>query len=364
MSVPYYSPNPNDSSYSKAAKPADHSANFVKQEGLVNQANQGINSGFSLESAENGSFKAKAGGGPTDVVNDFAWTYSKYREEVPRVLLVERQITANQQRAYMTSIPAAALASGDDPYMKLYEQAKPTGFSYIFPYITNAYTSVDQKWSEQCPPEGEGLVYGAANAGVQAAGKIGGLVLEAAGAATGNPAAAIAARGIGSGMSNMSIDSIIRTAIKTTGAAKDASFWGIDQPMYFSGGSKQTFSIKFPLFNTFSVEQTQKHIDFIRIFKYQNLYDRIALAAYNPPVIYESKFIDGYRTDIGFKPALFVSKFTVTNLGSVHAIDIGSGGKMPIPEAFMIDIQLSEMITTSRAIYSSSFTGGSIVNVY
>lgn len=358
MSIPYYPPD--------LSKPK-HSANYTAQENLSKDANNSIHGNFSLQPSESGSFKASTGGGPTDVVNDFAWTFSKYRDEVPRVRLIERQITANQQRLYMTKIPANA--SSEDPYITLYEQAKKTGFEYILPYITSNFTSLAQRWSEQCPPEGSGLIYSAANAAVQAggavAGAVGGSALRAAGTVRGSPRLGRAAGGVAENMfSGLSIDSIARGAIKAGGSLREASFWGIDQPMYYSGGKKQSFKIRFPLFNTFSVEHTQKHIDFIRIFKYQNLYDRVAFAAYNPPVIYESKFADGHRTDIGEKPALFVSNFSVVNLGSVHSIDIGSGGKTAVPEAFMIDIELTEMITTSRAIYSASFSGGSIVNVY
>ena len=64
------------------------------------------------------------------------------------------------------------------------------------------------------------------------------------------------------------------------------------------------------------------------------------------------------------KPAMYVSRFEAKNVGAIRSIDIGIGAKVLIPEAYMIDIQLTELVANSRNIFASFVTGRSVVSVF
>jgi hypothetical protein len=306
-----------------------------------------------------GAYKIKSNGssGHTfDIVNNFIWTTSKFKEEVPRIQLSEYQITQNQQAAFFANTTMGILertkdAAGNlvdwagatvksaenytmkDPYEGLYS-AEPTLFSYIFPYYANTTISSRTQWSSKIPPAGEHL---AVAAGTKLAG---GLLEKYAG--------------------NEGRDLVEKYAVNAAATFENpnAPFAGIEQPMYYTGTNKNNYTVKFPLFNTFSTTEILRNYDFIRVFSYQNLHLRSTFATYQPPVFYKCEQVPGYWSELGEKPALYVSDFSVTNVGAIRAIDIGmEGKKVSIPEAYMIEITFSEMITTSRNIYSSIFTG-------
>lgn len=301
-----------------------------------------------------------AGNGNIDIVKDFKWTYSKFRDEVPRILLIERQIKQNQQLDFYyrtaTNIGESVM-NGKDPYSSLYGAAKRTGFVYTFPYYATNTVHISQSWSSSVPAESDlagGLVSGVAE-GLDDIIPLVSKFIKGAGAVP-SQAAGIYSDKFGN----------------YTGAP----MFGYEQPQYYAGPSTQSFNVKFPLYNTDTVEDIRRNFDFIKVFGYQNLFERKSFATSLPPVIYECEFSSGHIGTIAAKPAVYVSKFDAKNIGAIRSIDLGIGSNVLdsngntlktnvlIPEAYMIDITFTELIATSRNIFSSFITGQSLVNVY
>lgn len=298
--------------------------------------------------------------GRFNIVNDYKWTTSKFKEEVPRIELVEYQITRNQQLAFLKEtitnislfdtvnslyanatnmIGGKGVKALKDPYEGLYN-GKETGLTYTFPFYNSNAVNTRTQWSSKIPPAGESLlVAGAKGAGLS--------LLQAF---TSESTRKMVEQGATQYMPN------------AAAAVEDlnAPFAGIEQPMWYTGTTKNSYIVKFPLFNTVSMTDTYNNWNFVRTFTYQNLHLRSTLATYLPPVYYKC-ILNDYWSEIGSKPALYVSNLVIQNIGAVRAIQLQRGGKrISIPEAYMVEITLSEMITTSRNIYSSMFTGESI----
>ena len=147
---------------------------------------------------------------------------------------------------------------------------------------------------------------------------------------------------------------------------KNSPMFGYEQPQYYSGPTTSSFTVKFPLYNTDSVADIRRNFDFIKIFGYQNLFERRTFGTSLPPVMYECEFAPGHIGTVAAKPAVYVSRFDVKNVGAIRSIDIGIGNstKVIIPEAYSVEIQFTELIANSRNIFSSFLTGQSLVNVY
>jgi len=284
-----------------------------------------------------------------NIVQDYSWTFSKFREEVPRIQLIEKQIKNNQHIRFLLNNAANLLnTTVKDPYEGLYALAEPTGFQYIFPYISISSFKTSAQWSKQIPAHAN--LYG------EAANAIGGKLYDAIKKSSGS-------------LGNMlpdkfNLEKIQENVALASAFTKDDPYVGMESPAYFQGPTTQTYSITFPLFNTVSTESANQNYHFVKLFTYQNLFNRKSLTTYDPPVMYECLDVPGYAGVIGHKPAMYISKFDVKNIGAMHAIPLGgTGTRVSIPEAYMISMSLSELIATSRQIFSSVLTGDSIVNV-
>ena len=340
------------------------------------------------------SYKLTANnGGGVNVVKDFQWTKSKYREEVPRITLKELRITGIQQlnfylnaasRVYDIAVPAipftaaaarkasAATDLVNDPYSMLYS-TEPTGFSYTFPFYNTTSAASKQTWQEKVPVDGDylGAVGDAYNLGSS---YLGGALQKIIDAATkgsqGGRAAQIALNLMGSkdGKPSRSarsfsttLNSIANIGVKAFGALSGSPYAGMEQPMFFAGTAKNSYVISFPLFNTDSISEIRRNYDFIRLFQYQNLLERTSIATYAPPVIYKSMADGSHNSSLGMR-FFYVSDFTVTNLGALRSMNLGNnaGGsvvRVPIPEAYQVNITLTEMISNSKNLYTSVMSG-------
>lgn len=317
------------------------SSNYAAQlKSTAQQASWFGNQPFSLEVNETSTgykLKAKATPQTINIVEKYKWTYSKFIEEVPRVVFIEKQITNNQQvefyRKRIKGIVDNMSGTGEDPYASLYNAAL-TNFQYVFPYISGTTLTTSSRWSENVPGSAN-LYSGVANS-----------VLGVLGF-------------------NTSIKEIGDMVTAGQSVMKNDPYTGIEQPMFFGGPERQTFKIRFPLFNTGTIQEVQDNYNFIRIFAFQNLIDRKSLVTYDPPVIYEVRPAQGHIGALGSRPAVYVSNFEVKNIGAVRSIDIGiqnSSTKVLIPEAYMIEITCSDLIASSRQIFSSFFTGTGVVS--
>lgn len=301
-------------------------------------------------SPKNGFKLEPAGSGSIDIVNTFAWTLSKFRDEVPRIMLVEYQMTRNQQLGNIARKGQALTnrfgSSADaDPYAGLFE-AEKTKFSYIFPHYDKSLINTSSTWDSKVPSEGVSLQKGFLDTASREVSEF----LKRFGV-------------------NIDLNRVDDALVKFRGAegvTEASPFAGLEQPLFYTGTSRNKYTIKFPLFNNTSTDDVKRNHDFIRLFTYQNLKDRTSQATYLPPVFYRVENVPGYMGSMSPKPAVWVSNFNVQNVGAIRAIDIGLGGgtKVATPEAFLITIELTELIADSKQIFLGYLAGdGSTVNV-
>lgn len=326
-------------------------ANYNQQQVVVNSSNWGSTDGYepmytlqvSNESAAP-KLTPSGSGGNIDIVTDFNWTYSKYRDEVPRMLFIERQILKNQQLAYYKRALGVFFSKNNDanqdPYAGLYADAKKTGFQYIFPYYASTTVSINQAWG----------------ASINSASNIYGKTMESLGNAQYTTDSG----------TKFTLGGVTSFGTDLYAMKKDTPMFGYEQPQYYSGPNISSFTVKFPLYNTDSVADIRRNFDFIKIFGYQNLFERRTFGTSLPPVMYECEFAFGHIGTVAARPAVYVSRFDAKNIGAIRSIDIGIGNstKVLIPEAYLIEIQFTELIANSRNIFSSFLTGQSLVSVY
>lgn len=381
-------PRPAPSSTPRGSYGPNTAARKVRADEIAKQLNWNSIDGYTQpytasRSDTNTSFILKPTGDSYtfNIVKDFDWTKSKYRDEVPRLQLKELQITGLQQLNYYSNNALKVLKSfapgnipGDmtDPYLGLYETT-PTNFNYIFPYYDTSYAKSSHAWTEKVPTDADYL--SAVGDGMTLVkGGLGGLSNLASSLAS-NPLVKIAGVGLGNLVRMVddintakiknTANKIVNVGVKAYGAGQGSPYAGIEQPMYYSGTTKNTYTITFPLFNTSSLQEIRRNLDFIRAFQFQNLINRTSVATYTPPVIYQS-VPNEHNSGIGLQ-YFYVDNFMAKNIGAIRSIDIKNGGiKVPVPEAYEITISLREMITSSRNLYSSvmSNNGSSIVSTF
>jgi hypothetical protein len=300
-------------------------------------------------------------GSHINVVTGFQWTRSKYREEVPRITLKELRVKGLQQLNYyynlaMIGVNTLTGNTGDisDPYGALYD-TEPTKFLYTLPFYNTTSTSSKQTWQEKVPPDADYV--GALSSAADIAKPLTTRLLSTAATVLGGPvgrAAVIASSLMGSSKRRLSttMSTAANIGVKAVGALMGSPYAGIEQPMYFAGTPKNSYVVSFPLFNTDSVAEIRKNYDFIKLFQYQNLMTRTSVATYLPPVIYKSMAHEGHNSSLGMR-FFYVSDFTVNNLGALRSMNIGSSNMIPVPEAYQVNITLTEMIANSRNLYAS-----------
>ena len=162
-----------------------------------------------------------------------------------------------------------------------------------------------------------------------------------------------------------------------------AAFAAIDKPGVYIEGSKQfnmkdqgrTINIKFPLLNTGEYSDIARNWQLIYGLIYQNRPGRINRSLIDVPVIYEL-FIEG----LSYMPYAYMSKMSVDFLGSRRRMKIKvptftipesreSSSSIPsksevvmtIPDAYMVDIQLTGLNDETRNFLFRSL-GNTIIN--
>lgn len=162
-----------------------------------------------------------------------------------------------------------------------------------------------------------------------------------------------------------------------------AAFAAVDKPGVYIEGSKQfnmkdqgrTINIKFPLLNTGEYSDIARNWQLIYGLIYQNRPGRINRSLIDVPVIYEL-FIEG----LSYMPYAYMSKMSVDFLGSRRRMKIKvptfiipesreSSSSIPsksevvmtIPDAYMVDIQLTGLNDETRNFLFRSL-GNTIIN--
>ena len=214
-------------------------------------------------------------------------------EQVPRVKMVQFQQNGSamaQALAYWADMENKE--RGGSPYANLY-MADPTGNVFWLPYLEKYHHEVKQTWSA----------------------------------------------GAGPGYANhMGIKyRLIAEQYKSTAA-------GVEQPHAWAGEALSTYTISFPLINTFNTADIAKNWTFLYVLLWSSLLGRPNPIKYVPPCIYTLD-IPGVR----YSPACTIETVSVQHAGamSLHKLD---GLERTIPDAWIVTLHIKELILESRSI--------------
>jgi hypothetical protein len=251
-----------------------------------------------------------------NIVEHYPWTISQNRSDVPYILLTEyeQDVSTLWTQLYYWYNAAKDMTEeftkSNNPYKDLYH-ARPTKITYKLPYFQEYDHFISQTWEKN-----KGLFN--------------------------HPVVA-------------DLLGMVGNVAKFFKAAPGVS---VNQPQVWSGASNASYNIRFILFNTINTDKNNPLSDIIKNKKFKRrlqmstLHDQRTAILASPPAIFEVK-IPGIR----YSPAAVINQLSVTNLGQMNLID-GEN----VPDAYVFDIQITELIVESRQILNDAInTGGSIV---
>lgn len=273
-------------------------------------------SGFSSIGGNGGlaDFLVPTGTGGVDVINDYPWTLTDKdgREETPSAVLTEfrllRSALENSARYYFTGLGQQVVASENvylprmRGYAGLFDFENPTGFWYRLPYFSEVSNEVSSTWAALDILEKISKVSSTVSGGIQKA-----------------------------------VDAVM------LGYEANYPRVGImDRPKLWESSTPRSINIKFPLFNTVSVEDIQSNWDLCYLLLYQNMFNKRDFITAIPPVFY-TVYIPGQF----FSIAMYVSDLKISNRGNIRKFNIQGKGKN-IPDVFEVDMTLTDMIMPSQ----------------
>lgn len=264
-------------------------------------------------------FLSPAGSGAVDVVNEYAWTLTPKngRTETPYAVLTEFRLLQSafltSARYFATGIVQQAIDTGSSylprmrGYAGLFDFKNPTNFWYQLPYFSDVNNEVQSSWTSLDFLE---KIKGFAGSLSQTAGNI--------------------IQGIGDVYQFKQELTYPRVGV-------------MDRPKLWESSTPRTINIKFPLFNTVSVEDIQRNWDLCYLLLYQNMFNKRDFITAIPPVFY-TVFIPGQF----FSLAMYVSDLKIYNRGNVRRIDNIGGVARNIPDVYEVDMSLTDMIMPSQ----------------
>jgi hypothetical protein len=264
--------------------------------------------------------------GYVNVVKDYEWTLSPsyIRDTAPVVVLKEYEVneTAIKRQLYFYGAGATGQTSDTTkgilaPYAELFPKDKPTGFVYQLPYLTDINFQLNTpQWASLDTLE-QGQKFASSVAGV-----IGGQ-----GAAATTEAILGAAGGAYMGAQALSYPKV-----------------GImDRPKLWQSHDFRTTEIRFPLFNTHTVNVWQRNRDLCWLLINQNLYNKRDFITSVPPVFYEL-YVPGQHYSI----AACVTNITVTNRGNMRRMVGSDGMESNVPDVYDVQLTLTDMVMPSK----------------
>lgn len=217
------------------------------------------------------------------------------------------------------------------PYRRLYA-TQPTGFKYKLPYFTDTYRYANPMFSDTS---------GNGNLPFQAS------------------------------ISNMT--GFVGSVVNAINTSTSGTY--IEQPKYPNFPSEtKSYSFSFPLLNTVDQEATQKNWELVFMLMYQNIPNRITRSAIAPPHIYEC-LIPG----IWYSRYAYMSRVEVTMVGSRRTMPIKMHSSLAsieepgfeslkqiktiVPDAYMVNITMTELIPESRNYALESLRQSDLVEV-
>lgn len=267
-----------------------------------------------------------------NVPKNFKWTLSNvdaFLDEIPYIQLEEfkcnESVIKRQLDAYTRTITDTknnflnlfssrnknTIAKADDVYKEIWPTSdkNSTKYLYKFPYFNNvAFSLATPEWKS----------------------------LDSLGDSLQQLASSVLPESV-SGVVTKAMN-VVDKASQLAMLAQYPSVGVVDRPRIFSAHNNRTIDINFPLFNTHSVNDWKANRNFIYTFMHQNLFYKRDFVTGIPPVYYKVTVPGTY-----FCYAACVTNFTVKNLGNIRKID-----KDVVPDAYQIEIQLTEMVMPSQ----------------
>ncbi len=270
-----------------------------------------------------------------NVVQDFPWTLTPKglaRNETPFAILTEFEIDSSlygrgvQQYANMLEEASSTF----NIYEALYGTTKPTGFWYTIPYFGDASMGVTSSWAAVDALEKTLAAVG--NAVESVVGSVGGDKLKAL-------------------IGNLGV---IGSALKIAGGAylggTETTKAGFnDTPQVWDSSTPKTYNISFVLLNTPTsiseledISQIRKNWELCYLLTHQNTYGKKTLYTNVPPVFYKV-----HIPGIHYSPAARID-VNIKNIGNIRHYPLADGGRMTIPDAFLITLSITDLIMPSR----------------
>jgi hypothetical protein len=130
----------------------------------------------------------------------------------------------------------------------------------------------------------------------------------------------------------------------------------IDPIFTYTTTDRMSLTVRFPLFNTYSVDETIQNFYFVTLLTYQNLKNRTSLVTFVPPSVYtiSSEGFGGI-----YMPIAIIKELKINNMGTVRQIkdDIIQGQTILVPEAYDINITFQELLPQSTNIFEGAIGG-------
>lgn len=267
-------------------------------------------------------------GKPINGVTKLRWTLadiSTYINEIPTIQLVEykneeslikKQLsfysrvvsntTVNLQSIFNNKL-SSTVSTAKDVYEVIWPTTKPTNYIYTLPYYNPISFSLQTQEWKSLEPLGDQLKEFARKIPV-----------------VGNFAA--------------NVMDLVESTTKLAMSTKFSNVGVVDRPRLFGAHNNRTIDISFPLYNTVRSEDWKVHRDFIQNIMSQNLFYKKDYITGSPPVFYQV-YIPGQY----FCYAACMTNFEVKNLGNIRK----EQGEI-VPDAYQIDMTLSEMVMPSK----------------
>jgi hypothetical protein len=268
-----------------------------------------------------------------DVLNgydQFGWKLPGDNSDIPQVHVKAYKMNGGIHSTNINAILNGATSK--EPYSKLYDGTEVKEF--IFPYIITSgselyHTSQEWKQSQNDLTEQARnlqIPAGAASSGVVQS------LMRAAGGVTGAVNASVAAAKMVSNFVN-----------NGTGTEPIS--------MYYPTATTSV-TISFPLYNTINPEYCERHWNFVTEFNKLCLKKRTSFFTYEFPCMFAVRC---YSKGALYMPITYCSQYSVGSIGPTKEIN----GKL-LPEAYIVKMTFTELITNSVNIFEASLNGGAV----
>jgi len=276
-------------------------------------------------------FKPK-GSGAINVISDFTWTLTppNGRKEIPSIILTEFEVDETSIRRsldfYSTGVrqgPGFSNNAQDflSPYDQLFPKDKQTQFVYTFPYYNEVNFELNTpRWDSIDALE-------AAKRGAVDLVKI---ISPAIG------------ESVGQGLDFLG---------SAAGAALAATYPKVgimDRPKLWSHHEFRSYTIKFPLYNTYNSDPLNPGTEWIKnrelceLLVNQNLYNKLTFITGIPPVFYEV-LIPGQH----YAYAACVTNLAIYNRGNIRQLS-KDGNSCNVPDVYEVNITLTDLVIPSK----------------